>query len=171
MLRLPEKVCGFYQRFPRKWYNPPSRDAKGHAGLAIRRGSQASQGRWSIGSRASRGHVSKSSGGCETRSRQQTMILGPCGLFSLVLAILLAVPNSAWAWNMAGHRIKRNLGLLPPFIGCGLGGPLLSAAVYNAWATPGARHIGVHTCTQDHEHALDNYKRRGFQVFKIQGTT
>jgi ribosomal protein S18 acetylase RimI-like enzyme len=57
-------------------------------------------------------------------------------------------------------------GLLPEFIGQGLGGPLLSAAVRYAWAEPGTRRIWVHTCTRDHHHALGNYRKRGFRVFK-----
>jgi GNAT superfamily N-acetyltransferase len=57
-------------------------------------------------------------------------------------------------------------GLLPQSIGQGLGGPFLSAAVYNAWAMPGTRRVCVHTCTWDHAHALSNYVSRGFQIFK-----
>jgi len=61
-------------------------------------------------------------------------------------------------------------GLLPEQIGRGLGGPLLSAAVQCAWDTPGARRVWVHTCTHDHQHALDNYRKRGFEVFKTERT-
>ena len=57
-------------------------------------------------------------------------------------------------------------GLLPEFIGRGLGGPLLSEAIENAWRLPDTRRVWVHTCTADHEHALDNYLKRGFEVFK-----
>ena len=57
-------------------------------------------------------------------------------------------------------------GLLPRYIGQGLGGPLLSAAVENAWTTPSIQRVWVHTCTLDHEHALKNYLRRGFRIFK-----
>ncbi|MDX1681831.1 MAG: GNAT family N-acetyltransferase [Phycisphaeraceae bacterium] len=59
-------------------------------------------------------------------------------------------------------------GLLPAFIGRGLGGPLLSAAVESAWNLPDTRRVWVHTCTDDHPHALENYRRRGFEVFKIE---
>jgi GNAT superfamily N-acetyltransferase len=59
-------------------------------------------------------------------------------------------------------------GLLPEFIGQGLGGPLLSAAIQHAWDTPGTRRVWVHTCTFDHVHALDNYRKRGFDVFKTE---
>lgn len=56
-------------------------------------------------------------------------------------------------------------GLMPDFIGKGLGGLLLSAAVRRSWQM-GARRVWVHTCTLDHHHALRNYLSRGFRVFK-----
>jgi GNAT superfamily N-acetyltransferase len=59
-------------------------------------------------------------------------------------------------------------GLLPEFIGQGLGGPLLTAAVERAWQMPETRRVWVHTCTKDHEHAIDNYRQRGFEVFKTE---
>jgi GNAT superfamily N-acetyltransferase len=52
-------------------------------------------------------------------------------------------------------------GLVPHFIGRGLGGALLSAAVEEAWRF-GAKRIWLHTCTLDSPHALPNYKARGF---------
>ena len=55
-------------------------------------------------------------------------------------------------------------GLLPQFIGQGLGGPLLTAAVERAWKL-GARRVWVHTCTTDHPYALPGYQARGFRVF------
>ena len=58
-------------------------------------------------------------------------------------------------------------GLLPEFIGQGLGGALLSVAIQHAWDTPGTRRVWVHTCTSDHKHALDNYRKRGFDVFRM----
>ena len=58
------------------------------------------------------------------------------------------------------------LGLLPAFIGRGLGGNLLSAAVEFAWGFPGATRVWVHTCTLDHKHALENYLARGFEIFR-----
>jgi GNAT superfamily N-acetyltransferase len=59
-------------------------------------------------------------------------------------------------------------GLLPDFIGRGFGGPLLSVAIDRAWNLPDTRRLWVHTCTDDHKHALENYRRRGFSVFRIQ---
>ncbi len=59
-------------------------------------------------------------------------------------------------------------GLLPEFIGRGLGGPLLTAAVRRAWEIPGARRVWLHTCTEDHPQALANYLSRGFSVFRVE---
>jgi len=56
-------------------------------------------------------------------------------------------------------------GLLPPFLGKGLGGGFLTAAVEKAWAM-GAVRVWVHTCSFDHPNALKNYQSRGFQVYR-----
>lgn len=60
----------------------------------------------------------------------------------------------------------RSFGLTPEFIGQGLGGPLLDSAIENAFAW-GAKRVWLHTCTDDHPRALDNYRKSGFNVFKI----
>jgi GNAT superfamily N-acetyltransferase len=57
-------------------------------------------------------------------------------------------------------------GLLPEFIGRGLGGPLLTATVERAWAM-GARRVWVHTCSLDHPSALPGYQARGFRIFDV----
>lgn len=58
-------------------------------------------------------------------------------------------------------------GLLPRFVGQGLGGYLLTQAVSRAWQlTPEIRRVWVHTCTLDHAGALPNYLARGFTVFR-----
>lgn len=54
-------------------------------------------------------------------------------------------------------------GLLPQFIGRGLGGPLLTRAIRCAWEM-GASRVWLSTCSHDHPHALKNYLARGFQV-------
>ena len=59
-------------------------------------------------------------------------------------------------------------GLLPEFIGMGLGGILLTAAVEHAWRKPQVTRVWVHTCSNDHKHALPNYLKRGFQLFKTE---
>ena len=56
-------------------------------------------------------------------------------------------------------------GLLPQWIGRGLGGALLTAAIERAWQ-PGARRIWVHTCSLDGPAALANYQARGFRQFR-----
>ncbi len=58
-------------------------------------------------------------------------------------------------------------GLLPQFVGRGVGGALLTAAINRAWEM-GAARVWVHTCTLDHPRALENYKARGFRVFKTE---
>jgi GNAT superfamily N-acetyltransferase len=55
-------------------------------------------------------------------------------------------------------------GLLPRFVGRGLGGHLLSRGVERAWAR-GARRVWVHTCSLDGPHALANYRARGFSIY------
>lgn len=61
-------------------------------------------------------------------------------------------------------------GLLPDFIGRGLGKHLLTCAVEQAWAD-GANRVWLHTCTLDNEAALPNYLARGFQPFKTENYT
>jgi GNAT superfamily N-acetyltransferase len=58
-------------------------------------------------------------------------------------------------------------GLLRRFIGQGLGGHLLTAAVERAWQR-GARRVWLHTCTLDHPAALPAYQARGFRIWKKQ---
>ena len=66
----------------------------------------------------------------------------------------------------AGNVEIAYFGLLPRFIGQGLGGPLLTATVERAWAM-GARRVWVHTCSLDHPGALPGYQARGFRVFDV----
>ena len=54
-------------------------------------------------------------------------------------------------------------GLAPRFIGQGLGGPLLTAAVDRAWQM-GATKVWLRTCSHDHPHARNNYLARGFEI-------
>jgi ribosomal protein S18 acetylase RimI-like enzyme len=60
-------------------------------------------------------------------------------------------------------------GLLPRFIGRGIGGALLTLAIERAWQS-GATRVWLHTCTLDSPAALRNYQARGFQVYR-QATT
>ena len=56
-------------------------------------------------------------------------------------------------------------GLMPDFIGRGLGLHLLQAAVDNGWLRGTAR-LWVHTSTYDHPRALGLYQRVGFRVYQ-----
>ena len=58
-------------------------------------------------------------------------------------------------------------GLLPQFIGRGLGKHLLTCATEQAWKD-GANRVWLHTCTLDDPAALPNYLKRGFRPFKTE---
>jgi GNAT superfamily N-acetyltransferase len=58
-------------------------------------------------------------------------------------------------------------GLLPGFVGKGVGGELLTAAIARAWDI-GAGRVWVHTCDLDHPSALPNYQARGLRVFRVE---
>jgi ribosomal protein S18 acetylase RimI-like enzyme len=55
-------------------------------------------------------------------------------------------------------------GLIPEFIGRGLGPFMLQTAIDRAWERPIAR-LWVHTRTFDHPKALGHYQRAGFVVY------
>ncbi|WP_420036316.1 GNAT family N-acetyltransferase [Streptomyces sp. cg28] len=66
-------------------------------------------------------------------------------------------------------------GLLPAFRGRRIGGHLLSYGIARAWDLaerwPGrmpTKRVWVHTCSLDGEHAMANYQRRGFRLFKTE---
>lgn len=57
-------------------------------------------------------------------------------------------------------------GLCPGYLGQGLGKHLLSYGIERAWEGDTAR-VWVHTCNLDGPYALENYVKRGFQVYKV----
>jgi GNAT superfamily N-acetyltransferase len=60
-------------------------------------------------------------------------------------------------------------GLLPEFVGKGLGGYALTLAIQRAWElSPTVSRVWLHTSTLDHPRALPNYHRRGFRTFKTE---
>jgi ribosomal protein S18 acetylase RimI-like enzyme len=64
-------------------------------------------------------------------------------------------------------------GLVPEMVGRGFGGHLLTLATQLAWEArlPGDapnRRVWLHTSSLDHAHALRNYERRGFRVFRTE---
>ena len=58
-------------------------------------------------------------------------------------------------------------GLLPEFLGRGLGKHLVTCATEQAWAD-GANRVWLHTCTLDDPAAMPNYLKRGFLPFKTE---
>ena len=56
-------------------------------------------------------------------------------------------------------------GLMPAFIGQGLGRYLIHWVIDKAWSY-GPRRFWLHTCTKDHPAALPNYLKAGFTVYK-----
>lgn len=59
-------------------------------------------------------------------------------------------------------------GLMPEFIGRGLGPYFLNWAVRRAWHPAGSDRpdrVWLHTCTLDHPKALATYQRAGFKVY------
>jgi GNAT superfamily N-acetyltransferase len=58
-------------------------------------------------------------------------------------------------------------GLLPPFVGRGLGGSLLTSAVRVAWSFAPTR-VWLHTSSLDHPAALPNYLKRGFTITRVE---
>jgi GNAT superfamily N-acetyltransferase len=62
-------------------------------------------------------------------------------------------------------------GLLPKWIGRGLGGALLTSAIEQAWVRRDGiepTRVWVHTCNRDHPQALANYQARGMVVYKVE---
>ena len=55
-------------------------------------------------------------------------------------------------------------GLMPEFIGQGLGGYLLDWAIHHAWRSR-PRRLWLHTCDLDHPRALDFYQSHGFRIY------
>ncbi len=56
-------------------------------------------------------------------------------------------------------------GLMPEFIGHGLGRYFLQGAIDKAWSYH-PRRFWLHTCTKDHPAALPNYLKAGFAIYK-----
>ncbi|MGH3739054.1 MAG: GNAT family N-acetyltransferase [Micromonosporaceae bacterium] len=66
-------------------------------------------------------------------------------------------------------------GLLPAFLGQGIGGHLLTVGLRRAWSLaerwPGhdpVRRVWVHTCTMDGPAALANYQARGMRAYRTE---
>lgn len=80
----------------------------------------------------------------------------PAGFYQLDFAPKPRHPNDSAATEIA------YFGLLPGFIGGGLGSYMLACAIEQA-AEPGGP-VTLNTCTLDHPIALENYRKRGFEI-------
>jgi GNAT superfamily N-acetyltransferase len=65
----------------------------------------------------------------------------------------------------AGEIELVQFGLLPEFIGQGLGTYFLNWVIDRAW-TYAPKRLWLHTCNRDHPRALPNYKAAGFVPYK-----
>ncbi|MCY2966542.1 MAG: GNAT family N-acetyltransferase, partial [Planctomycetota bacterium] len=63
--------------------------------------------------------------------------------------------------RIAGEVEIKYFGLMPEFIGRGVGREFLSRTLRTAWSHRPNR-VWLHTCTQDHPQALDFYLKAGF---------
>ncbi|OHV47899.1 acetyltransferase [Pseudofrankia sp. BMG5.36] len=66
-----------------------------------------------------------------------------------------------------------SFGLVPEYVGTGIGGHALTLAVRLAWnldhpTLNGAQRVWLHTSTLDHPNALANYRARGFRPYRTQ---
>ena len=59
----------------------------------------------------------------------------------------------------------KQFGLVPLYLGRGLGKWFLQELVDRAWNHK-PRRVWLHTCTLDHAAALPNYQKIGFEVYK-----
>ncbi|MFO1020926.1 MAG: GNAT family N-acetyltransferase [Planctomycetales bacterium] len=61
-------------------------------------------------------------------------------------------------------------GIVPEFVGQGLGGEMLTFALQHAWQSK-AKRVWLHTCSLDHPTARAHYEARGFRLFNQETTT
>jgi GNAT superfamily N-acetyltransferase len=67
--------------------------------------------------------------------------------------------------RVAGEVEITQFGLMPEFIGQGLGKYFLQWAIDRAWSSNPTR-LWLHTCTHDHPRALPTYQQAGFVIYK-----
>ena len=73
-------------------------------------------------------------------------------------------------FELISHKDKKEveiayLGLLEEYYNKKLGSYLLSAAIRNSFSDK-IKRVWVHTCSLDHQNALNNYLSRGMKIFK-----
>lgn len=88
----------------------------------------------------------------------------PCGYFELCTP----PQDVAAAHPYAPGSVKIDyFGLLPQFVGRGLGGWLLTKCIERAWQK-GATRVAVNTSSLDHAAARKNYEARGFVLVRTE---
>ncbi len=90
-----------------------------------------------------------------TSTNQQTWVAWVCGTPA---GYGLLLPGD-------GEVEIKDFGLVPSFIGQGLGGHLLTEVLRRAWEVPGTQRVWLHTCTLDGPHAIKNYEARGLSIY------
>ena len=84
--------------------------------------------------------------------------------------ILKNKDDLAGYFELIFHKDKKEveiayLGLLEEYYNKKLGSYLLSAAIRNSFSDK-IKRVWVHTCSLDHQNALNNYLSRGMKIFK-----
>ena len=84
--------------------------------------------------------------------------------------ILKNKDDLAGYFELISHEDKKEveiayLGLLEEYYNKKLGSYLLSAAIRNSFSDK-TKRVWVHTCSLDHQNALNNYLSRGMKIFK-----
>lgn len=81
------------------------------------------------------------------------------------MLLVAGSPAGYFELDLVAYEVEiAYFGLLPAFVGQGLGGYLLTAATERAWSL-GAARVWVHTSSFDHPQALANYLARGFRLY------
>ena len=86
--------------------------------------------------------------------------------------VLKKEDNIAGYFELIFHQEKREteiayLGLLKEYQNKNLGSFLLTSAIKNSFLDT-TKRVWVHTCSLDHEHALNNYISRGMRVYRTE---
>ena len=86
--------------------------------------------------------------------------------------ILKKANKIAGYFELIFHQEKKEteiayLGLLKEYQNKNLGSFLLTSAIKNSFLDT-TKRVWVHTCSLDHEHALNNYISRGMRVYKTE---
>lgn len=80
----------------------------------------------------------------------------------LVSAWVDGAPAGYFELEQQGASVElAYFGLMPAFIGQGIGGWMLAEALQRAWAVPGTERVWLHTCSLDGPNAVANYQARG----------